>query len=67
MSSKCDMGMHRYSDMNLYESNRWSARIVIVSHANTLVRHPRITNEGMPTTLYNSVENETTDNDIGHQ
>jgi hypothetical protein len=66
MSSKCDMGIHRLSDMNLYEYNTWSSRLVIVSHANTLVRPPRISNEGMPTTLYNSIKNEAIDNVLGH-
>ena len=58
------MGMPRCSDMNLYEYNRSLVRLVIVSHANTPVRMSKLVNEGMPTALYKSPEDEAPIDDL---
>ena len=61
------MGMPRCFDMNLYEYNRSLARLLIVSHANTLVRPSKLASEGMSATLYKSVEDEASNDDLEWQ
>ena len=60
------MGMPKFSDMNLYEYNKSSTRIVIVSCANTSVRLSKLVNEGMPTAVYKSPKDEELGDDLEH-
>ena len=58
------MGKPRCSDMNLYEYNRSSARLLIVSRANTPVRPSKLAIEGMHAALCKSPEDEAWDDDL---